>query len=102
MNDAANENYVANYRINNKKATTSRSFDYKTKVTDKIPAIASRLDTEVIVPLKHLGKFWRFLDLPLINSETGPDLSCSNLLIQLVIHLLTVLHQHKQLVQHFK
>ena len=35
----------------------------------------SRLDIEVAVPLKCLSKFWRFLDLPLINCEIELDLS---------------------------
>ena len=35
------------------------------------------LDKEVVVSLKYLGNFWRFLDLPLINSELELDLSWS-------------------------
>ena len=43
MNDDAHE-IVANYRINNNKTTTSRSFEYKTKITGGTPAavIATR------------------------------------------------------------
>ena len=60
VNDDANENNDAgNYRINNNKMTTSKSF---------------RLDVEV-VPLKYLSKFWRFLDLSLINCKIELDLS---------------------------
>ena len=32
---AANENYGANYRVNNNKTTTSKSFEYKTKTIGK-------------------------------------------------------------------
>ena len=32
---AANENYGVNYRVNNNKTTTSKSFDYKTKMIGK-------------------------------------------------------------------
>ena len=38
VNDYANENYpVGNYRINNNKTTTSKSFEYKTKITGSTP-----------------------------------------------------------------
>ena len=40
-------------------------------------AIASRLDTKVVVPLKYLGNFWRSLDLPLSNCEIELDLTWS-------------------------
>ena len=33
------------------------------------------MDTEIVVPLKHLSNFWRSLDLPLINCEIEFDLS---------------------------
>ena len=32
---AANENYGVNYRVNNNKTTTSKSFEYKTKMIRK-------------------------------------------------------------------
>ena len=34
LNDGANENDAANYRVNNNK-TTSKSFEYKSKITGK-------------------------------------------------------------------
>ena len=34
-----------------------------------------RLEAEVVVPLKYLNKFWRSLDLFLINCEIERDLS---------------------------
>ena len=105
VNDAANENDIANYRVNNKQATTGRSFVYKTKIKEKTLAITSKLDTKVVVLLKYLSNFWRSLDLLLNNFEMMLNLSCSKdctiseiskpqkyLLIQLLIQLLTVFH----------
>ena len=69
MNDDANEkNCCGNYRINNSKTINSKSFAYKTKIIGSTPADNSRLDAAVFL-LKYLCKFWRSLDLPLINFE---------------------------------
>ena len=38
MNDDANENNAANYRINNNKTRKSKSSEYKTKTKESIPA----------------------------------------------------------------
>ena len=43
---------------------------YNIKKTDN----ASRLNTEVVVSLKYLVKFWRSLDLHFINGEVEFDL----------------------------
>ena len=51
VNDAANENNAANFRINNSKTTTSRSFEYKTKLIGGTPANTNRLVAEVVAPL---------------------------------------------------
>ena len=56
-------------RIKNNKTATSKSFDYKTKIIEIIPADNNTLDTEVVVPLNYLSNFWRSLDLPLINCK---------------------------------
>ena len=64
-----------NNRINNNKKIKSKSFEYKKKIIGRTPADNNTLDTEVVVPLKDLVNFWRFLDLPLINCEIEPDLS---------------------------
>ena len=69
VNDNANENNAANNRINNNKTTTSKFFEYKTKIIGRKPADNNTLDTEVVVPLKYLSNFWRFLNFPLINCE---------------------------------
>ena len=55
-------------------ATTSKSFEYGTKILGIIPTDNSRLNAEVVVPLKCLSKFWRSLDLLLINSEIELEL----------------------------
>ena len=51
VNDAANENNAANFRINNSKTTTSRSFEYTTKLIGGTPANTNRLVAEVVAPL---------------------------------------------------
>ena len=38
----------------------SKSFEYKTKITGKTRMNASRLNAEVVVPLKYLSNYWRF------------------------------------------
>ena len=72
VNESANENNDANsFRINNNKTTTttSKSFEYRTKLIGSTPNNNSRLDAEVVVPLKYLSNFCRSLDLSLINCE---------------------------------
>ena len=70
MNDDANEIYYAsNYRINNNKTTTSKSFKCKTKISGSTPPDNSRLDAEVVVPSKYLSNVLRSFDLLLINCE---------------------------------
>ena len=57
VNDATNED-AAKYTAHNNKIRTSRSFEYKVKkMTGKTSAIATRLDTKVIVSLKYLSNF---------------------------------------------
>ena len=80
-NDGANKNDDDDYRINNeKKTTTSRSFEYKTRIIDSTSDNNSRLNAEVVVPLKYLSNIWRFLYLPLINCEIELDLKWSSIL----------------------
>ena len=68
--DHANENNdTGNYRINNMKATASKSSEYKTKLIGPEPANTNTLNTEVVVPLKYLSNFLRYLDLPLLEIE---------------------------------
>ena len=65
-----------NYSIKN-----SASYDYKAKLTNRFENFAvaaageddefnlAALVVKIIVPLKHLGNFWRELNMPLINYE---------------------------------
>ena len=69
INNDANENNADNNRINNNKTITSKSFEYKTKIIGRISNNNNTLDTEVVIPLKYLIKFWRSLDFSLINYE---------------------------------
>ena len=59
---------------------SSESFEYKTSITGNTYDAGDGEDsyneynvgkneTEVVIPLKHLSKFWRTLDIPLINCE---------------------------------
>ena len=76
INDSANENNDANnFRINNNKITTSKYFDYKTKLIGSTPNNNSRLNAEVVVPLKYLSNVCRSPDLRLISCEIELDLT---------------------------
>ena len=66
-NHDENENDNANDRISNNKTITSKCF--KRKEQGAPPNDNTTLNAEVIVPLKYLSKFQRFLDLQLINCE---------------------------------
>ena len=94
INDDANANYGANYRINNSKTRTSKSFAYKTKLIGSIPGDNNILDEEVVVPLKYLSNFGRSLDLPLINCEIEFDLSWSKKYIIFEISIIPRIPQH--------
>ena len=75
INDDANEN--VNNRINKIKIRTSKSFECKTKLIGNMPNDNNILDPEVVVLLKYLSNFWRFLDLTLIKREIELDLPWS-------------------------
>ena len=49
----------------NNNLVNSKSFKSKIKITGTTPAV----DVEITVPLKYLSKFWRTLEMPLINCE---------------------------------
>ena len=108
VNDFANENNDENnFRINKNKITTTKSFKYKAKLIGSAPNNNSRLAAKVVVPLKWLGHFWRFLDSPLFNYEMQLNLSWSRYCVisenqeHLKIHLLSK-WQQQQLVQYLK
>ena len=48
---------------------TSKYFENKTKTAVKRLDDNNKLNAEVVVPLKYLSNFWKFLNLPLINCE---------------------------------
>ena len=56
-------------------ANATDSFNLKTKITSQSAAnnnnanIAGRVDVKIMVPLKYLSKFWRTLEMLLINYE---------------------------------
>ena len=64
-------------RTNNKSARTKLFFEYKAKLIGSTSNNNSWLNAEVVVPLKHLGTVWRFLNLSLINCEIELDLTWS-------------------------
>ena len=47
----------------------SKSSDYKTSITGKLKGNNTEKEVEIVVSLKQLSKFWRTLDMSLINSE---------------------------------
>ena len=73
INYDANENNNETNKINNNKTKTSKSFEYKTKIMGRT-AEDNTLNTKILVPLKYLSNFLRFLNLPLINCKTELDL----------------------------
>ena len=73
INDDENENNASENMIHNSKTTISKPFKYKTKIIGSTPNNGNRLNAQVVLPLKYLSNFWRFLDLPLINCEVELD-----------------------------
>ena len=70
--------------------TNSESFKYKSSITEKTSNAKqengenteqgntkTKKNIEIVVPLKHLSKFWRTLEMPLINCEINPILTWS-------------------------
>ena len=56
----------------------SKSFDYKSAIYEPLNPTANnrniKNNLEIAIPLKHLGNFWRNLNIPLINCEVSIDL----------------------------
>ena len=69
LNDDANENHVDNQRISSNKIITSKSLEYNTRITGSTLNNNETLDKKVVVSLRYLTYFWRFLDFPLLNCE---------------------------------
>ena len=53
----------------------SKSFDYKTSITEKLKGIGRTKDVEIVGSLKCLSNFWRTLDMPSINCEINLTLT---------------------------
>ena len=66
-----------------KGANATDSFNFWTKITGQTVAdnkngnIAGSVDVELMVPLKYLSNFWRFLETSLINCEVELNLNWS-------------------------
>ena len=54
------------------------SFKCKIKITRKTPAAGNVKYVKIMVPLKYLSKFWRTLEMPLINCEISLILTWSS------------------------
>ena len=54
----------------------SASFKFKQKITGETGADGT-IDVKIMVPLKYLRKFWRTLEMPLINCENNLILTWS-------------------------
>ena len=54
-----------------------KSFDYKTKITERVEGNDTEKEIEISVRLKHLSNFWRTVDIPLINCERNLILTWS-------------------------
>ena len=86
-------NTVADLTANN-----SDSFKYKVKLLGNIPQLAAdaarvgRLNVKVVVPLKYLRKFFRSLEMPLINCKIKLNLTGKkNVYYQLLMMILIIL-----------
>ena len=55
----------------------SKSFKSKVKITGNTPTDGNTTDVEIIAPWKYLSKFWRTLEMPLINCEVNLILTWS-------------------------
>ena len=73
-NDNENEIDDNGNKTNNNSTITSTFFKYKKNLIGGAPNNTSRLNAEIVAPLKYLSNFWRSLDLSLINCEIEPDL----------------------------
>ena len=61
----------------NNSLANSESFKSEVKITGKTPNNENTKDAEIIVPLEYLSKFWRTLEMALINCEVNLILTWS-------------------------
>ena len=80
--ELTNDNIPAGNTFDNIKVVNSNAFEYKNKIignTYNVDAAAAGYDankegtqtTELAIPLKYLGNFWRALNMPLISCEVS-------------------------------
>ena len=58
-------------------ANATDSFNFKAKITDQTNDDGEINNFEIMVPLKYLSRFWRTLEIPLINCEVNIILTWS-------------------------
>ena len=68
-----NNNAIISFAENN----LTDSFNFKAKITGQTGNNGAK-DVEIIDPLKYLSKFWRTLEMPLINCEVNLTLTWSS------------------------
>ena len=76
-NQYRDESYGGAEASTNYSVKDSKYFDYKTKITRRLQGSDTEKELEIVVPLKHLSKFWRTLDIPLMNCEINLILTWS-------------------------
>ena len=80
--------------INNLTTNTSSSFKYKVSLLGN-PVVANniaKINVKVVVPLKYLSKFFKSLEMPLINCKTKLNLAWKkNVYYQLMLEMLYLL-----------
>ena len=79
INDSAIEINNDGNNDGNNKITTSKSFEYETKIIGYTSNNNNVLDAEFVILLNYLSNFWRSLDLPLIYCEIKLGLRCKNI-----------------------
>ena len=80
INDSAIEIINDGNNDGNNKTTTSKSFEYKTKIIGYTSNNNNNvLDAEFVILLNYLSNFWRSLDLPLIYGEIKLGLRWKNI-----------------------
>ena len=80
INDSAIEIINDGNNDGNNKTTTSKSFEYETKIIGYTSNNDNNvLDAEFVILLNYLSNFWRSLDLPLIYGEIKLGLRWKNI-----------------------
>ena len=58
INDFSIESNDDGNNVNNNKIIISKSFEYKTTISGRIPDSNNTLNADAVVPLKYLSNFW--------------------------------------------